>query len=131
MIDYKTLFSGFPVIEEQFDLVAVDALRFQDNNSLFYVPIIRYMIRNHVEKKVEAGFTIRTAATCESYEEIASFIATLSKMGFFIVDLCAYGTIYNEDMTEVDEVNWNNVMKLMANDYKQEDTETKTPTYLH
>jgi len=117
------------VIEDQFDLVAIDALKFIDDDNEFYVPIIRYMIRDHVLKKVSAGLTIRTGATCESLEEIAMLLVTLTKMGFFLVDICAFGTIYTEDMTEIEDVNWNNIMQLMSNDSTE--TVQKPITYLH
>jgi len=51
-------------------------------------------------------------------------------MGFFLVDVCAYGTIYTEDMIEIEDVNWNNVMQLMRDDSDQSNKKT-TVTYLH
>jgi len=38
------------VIEDQFDLVAIDAIKFVDDENEFYVPIIRYMERDHIVK---------------------------------------------------------------------------------
>ena len=122
------LFKQFPVIEDQFDLVAIDAIKFVDDENAFYVPIIRYMERDHIVKQVTAGLTIRTGATCESLEEIAMFLTTLTKMGFFLVDVCAYGTIYTEDMVELEDVNWNNVIQLIGEDSQ---TAQKPTTYLH
>lgn len=63
-IDYKEMFSKFPVIESQFDLISIDCIRMSEGTDQFYVPIIRYMIRNHEAKKVDGGLTLITGSTC-------------------------------------------------------------------
>lgn len=89
------------------------------------------MIRNHVEKKVEAGITIRTGAVCQELYEVAEFIGKISSSGFFISDVSAYGTVYDEDMNEIEDVNWNGIIKLMADDVDTDSHEKQKPTYLH
>lgn len=131
MIDYKQLFSGFPVIEDQFDLIAVDCIKVSQVDESFFVPIIRYMIRNHEEKKVEAGLTIRTGAVCHELSDVANFIGKLTSTGFFLADVCAYGTIYDEDMNDLEDVNWNDIIKLMTDDLDLYNHEEQKPTYLH
>jgi hypothetical protein len=131
-IDYTKLFSVFPVIDDQFDLLVVDCVKIVNEEEYFYVPIIRFMIRDHEQKKVAAGFTLRTGAVCKELTEVATFLTKLSSTGFFISDVCAYGTVYNEDMTEIEDVNWNNIIKLMADDIDLYNTTTEEKqTYLH
>jgi hypothetical protein len=89
------------------------------------------MIRNHTEKKVEAGFTIRTGAVCNELYEVAEFIGKLTSTGFFIADVCAYGTVYDEDMNEIEDVNWNGIIKLMTEDIDTHNYDEQKPTYLH
>ena len=131
MIDYKKLFSCFPVIEDQFDLVAIDCVKISQQTDQFYVPIIRFMIRNHEEKKVDAGLTIRTGAVCNELVDVALFVNTMGKIGFFISDICAYGTVYDESMNELEDVNWNNVIKFATEDAEQYKHEEQKQTFLH
>lgn len=131
MIDYKEMFQCFPVIESQFDLIAIDCINIKQEDDTFYVPIIRFMMRNHQEKKVEAGFTIRTGAVCHKLSDVANFINSISKSGFFINDICAYGTVYDEDMREIEDVNWNSIMQLMTDDADFYNHSEQKQTYLH
>lgn len=110
-INYKSLFQKFPVIEDQFDLIAIDCIKMGQSENYFYVPIIRYMMRNHKAKKVEAGLTLLTRATCVELADVAEFIATISSIGMFPTQVSAYGTIYTEDMQEITDVNWNEIAK--------------------
>ncbi len=128
-IDYKEMFSKFPVIESQFDMVSIDCIRMGQSDDYFFVPIIRYMMRNHDAKKVEAGLTIITAATCEELIDVTEFITTIAQTGFFLNQVSAFGTIYTEDMTEIEDVNWNAISKM--NEDKSDNTEQQKPTYLH
>lgn len=110
-IDYKAMFQKFPVIESQFDMVSVDCIKMGQSEDYFYVPMIRYMMRNHEAKKVEAGLTLLTGATCEELVEVTDFISTLSSIGMFLTQVSAYGTIYTESMEEIQDVNWNEIAK--------------------
>lgn len=86
-------------------------------------------MRNHLDKKIDAGVTLRTSSICQDLEEVAEFLEHLTKLGFFLNDISAYGTVYNEDMDEIEEVNWNNIMRLKSDDTDQ--PEQQKPTYLH
>lgn len=105
----KDLFSNFPTVDDEFDMVAFDCIQLVDGDSIFYTPIVRYIIRDFVNKKVSGGLTIQTAMTTENLEEIAALIWFMVKSGFFLVEVSALGTIYNEDMQEVGDVNWNEI----------------------
>ena len=94
--------------------------------------MIRYMMRDHAAKKVEAGLTLLTGATCDELVEVTDFISTISSIGMFLTQVSAYGTIYTEDMQEIEDVNWNEIAKERQ---EIEDAPTSTaPTtkqYLH
>ena len=128
--DYETrFFEQFPVIEDQFDMISIDCIRMNDSGVDYYTPLIRYMKRDHVEHRVTGGMTLLTGAACESLSEVAEMISTLTKLGFFLLNISAFGTIYTEDMVEIEDVNWNNVIQLSSDD---ENHNTDKPvTYLH
>ena len=65
----RELFSSFPVIDKEFDLVFVDAVKFVgDDNEESFVPIIRYVMKNKEDHTIDAGFTLRTGAILESID---------------------------------------------------------------
>lgn len=122
-----TTLNKFPTIDQRFDLVAIDCIKISDE---FYVPIIRYMVRDHVNKKVTAGVTLQTSATCDQLLEVAEFIKHTSRLGLFVVDVCAFGTIYTESMEEIEDVNWNHINSISADETISNDQQTKV-NYLH
>lgn len=125
------LFKQFPVVEDQFDLIAIDCIKLIDEDHEFYTPLIRYMVRDHTERKVIAGMTIRTGSTCESLEDVAEFMSHLSNIGVFLSDVSAFGTIYDEDMGEIEDVNWNAVRQLTDESLDDRHFTNKTTNYLH
>ena len=74
------------------------------------------MIRNHELKKVEAGLTLRTGAVCQELSEVVEFIGQITQSGMFLTDVSALGTVYDEDMNELEDVNWNELLELMRDD---------------
>ena len=112
MIDNKVLFSVFPTIDEEFDMVCVDAIKIADDDGERYFPLIRYAIRNLETKSITAGLTVRVGFVAESLAEMSEFISTIVQNKLFLVPVSSLGTIYNEDMEELADVDWNDHLSL-------------------
>jgi len=125
----RELFSSFPVIDREFDLVFVDAVKFVgDDNEESFVPIIRYVMKNKKNHTIDAGFTLRTGAILESIDDVSRFVNTVVGVRFFAVDVSALGTIYNEKMESLQDVDWNDII---AKSKELSDYEPKEKQYLH
>jgi hypothetical protein len=125
----RELFSSFPVIDKEFDLVFVDAVKFVgDDNEESFVPIIRYVMKNKENRTIDAGFTLRTGAILESIDDVSKFVNTVVGVRFFAVDVSALGTIYNEKMESIQDVDWNDII---AKSKEFSDYEPEEKQYLH
>lgn len=135
----RELFSSFPVIDKEFDLVFVDAVKFVgDDNEESFVPIIRYVMKNKEDHRyvmknkedhtIDAGFTLRTGAILESIDDVSKFVNTVVGVRFFAVDVSALGTIYNEKMESIQDVDWNDII---AKSKEFSDYEPEEKQYLH
>lgn len=125
----RELFSSFPVIDREFDLVFVDAVKFVgDDNEESFVPIIRYVMKNKENRTIDAGFTLRTGAILESIDDVSKFVNTVVGVRFFAVDVSALGTIYNEKMESIQDVDWNDII---AKSKEFSDYEPEEKQYLH
>ena len=125
----RELFSSFPVIDKEFDLVFVDAVKFVgDDNEESFVPIIRYVMKNKENRTIDAGFTLRTGAILGSIDDVSKFVNTVVGVRFFAVDVSALGTIYNEKMESIQDVDWNDII---AKSKEFSDYEPEEKQYLH
>jgi hypothetical protein len=125
----RELFSSFPVIDKEFDLVFVDAVKFVgDDNEESFVPIIRYVMKNKENRTIDAGFTLRTGAILESIDDVSKFVNTVVGVRFFAVYVSALGTIYNEKMESIQDVDWNDII---AKSKEFSDYEPEEKQYLH
>ena len=106
-MDNKELFSSFPYIDSEFDMVCFDCVKMTIDEESKYIPLVRYMIRNVKKKTVEAGFTIRTGFIADDLNHMAEFINRIVGARFFTVSVSSLGTIYDEDMNEIEDVDWN------------------------
>ncbi len=122
------VFSEFPIIDSEFDMVCFDVIKVEDGESHYFTPVIRYCVRNIVAQTVDAGFTLLTGFTSDSLVGVSMFVAKLVGSGMFLVDVSAIGTVYNEQWVELEEINWNHLSTLAP---IQEDNLTKETRVLH
>ena len=122
----KELFSSFPTIDEEFDMVCVDVVKIVDGDDAAYYPLLRYAIRDLENKTVDAGVTIRVGYVAKDLPEVSEFIANLVRLGIFLVPVSSLGTVYNQEMDELNDVDWNDHLPLVGE--KQKPAPNK---YLH
>lgn len=125
MIDNKVLFSVFPTIDEEFDMVCIDAIKIVEDEGEKYYPLLRYAIRNSETKSLTAGVTIRVGFVAESMAEMSEFVHTIVQNKLFLVPVSSLGTIYNQHMEDLGDVDWNDYMGLRG------DQEPPEKRYLH
>ncbi len=124
-MENKELFSTFPTIDEDFDMVCIDAIKIEDSDGERYHPLVRYAIRNVEKKTVVAGATVRVGFVAESLAEMSEFIHAVVQNKFFLVPVSALGTIYNQYMEELGDVDWNDHLTL------QGERDSSSKRYLH
>lgn len=125
-----SIFNKFPLVDSEFDLISIDAIKVIDDTMSFYTPIIRYCIRDHEASKIVAGMTVATGFTSNDLSGIAVFVNKIVSSGLFVVDVSALGTIYTEDWAEIEEVNWNHLAKLYSS-ITDEEVKQEYTGYLH
>ena len=110
----KELFSSFPTIDEEFDMVCVDVVKIADGDDTSYYPLLRYAIRDLENKSVDAGVTIRVGYVAKDLPEASEFVANLVRLGIFLVPVSSLGTVYDQEMKELHDVDWNDYISLVG-----------------
>lgn len=109
-IDELKWAKDFPVIADDFDAVAFDLIKVDEEEPL-YVIIVRYMITNEELQQLDGGVTIETGMSGSSYAECARLMDALVGLGFFHQSVSSMGTVYTEEGVEIEDVSWNDILE--------------------
>ena len=100
----------FPVVGDDYDLISIDLYKF-DPDGEQYVAQFTYLIVDDETETVNAGLIQLTGITGDSYVEIAKKLDFMIQAGLFICPVSAVGTVYDHDMNEIEEINWNDLQE--------------------
>ena len=100
----------FPVVGDDYDLISIDLYKF-DPDGEQYVAQFTYLIVDDETETVNAGLIQLTGITGDSYVEIAEKLDFMIQAGLFICPVSAVGTVYDHDMNEIEEINWNDLQE--------------------
>lgn len=105
----------FPYISDVFDIVSFDLIRLSnEKDDMLYTIVVRYVILDEAQEKVTGGVTIQTGMSGSTYLECADLLDRLVNIGFFNQAVSSYGVVYSEDMEQLDELNWNNILETSS-----------------
>ena len=105
----------FPFISDIFDMVSFDLIRLSnDKDDMLYTILVRYIILDEAKEKVAGGVTVQTGMSGSTYLECAELLDRLVNIGFFNQAVSSYGEVYSEDMEQLDELNWNNILETSS-----------------
>lgn len=77
---------------------------------------------DHNEQRVVAGFSIETAISGLTYVSCGEEIQKLLMLGMFKVPTMATGSVYDEYMVPIADLNWNKIMNNRHDIYDGEST---------
>jgi hypothetical protein len=105
----------FPYISDIFDMVSFDLIRLSnEKDDMLYTVLVRYVILDQAQEKVTGGVTVQTGMSGSTYVECAELLDRLVNIGFFNQAVSSYGVVYSEDMEQLDELNWNNILETSS-----------------
>lgn len=105
----------FPYISDVFDIVSFDLIRLSnEKDDMLYTVLVRYVILDEAQEKVTGGVTVQTGMSGSTYLECAELLDRLVNIGFFNQAVSSYGVVYSEDMEQLDELNWNNILETSS-----------------
>jgi hypothetical protein len=105
----------FPYISDIFDMVSFDLIRLSnEKDDMLYTVLVRYIILDEAKQKVTGGVTVQTGMSGSTYLECAELLDRLVNIGFFNQAVSSYGEVYSEDMEQLDELNWNNILETSS-----------------
>lgn len=105
----------FPYISDVFDIVSFDLIRLSnEKDDMLYTVLVRYVILDESQKNVTGGVTVQTGMSGSTYLECAELLDRLVNIGFFNQAVSSYGVVYSEDMEQLDELNWNNILETSS-----------------
>jgi len=105
----------FPYISDVFDIVSFDLIRLSnEKDDMLYTIVVRYVILDEAQEKVTGGVTIQTGMSGSTYVECAELLDRLVNIGFFNQAVSSYGVVYSQDMEQLDELNWNNILETSS-----------------
>lgn len=105
----------FPYISDVFDIVSFDLIRLSnEKDDMLYTVLVRYVILDEAQEKVTGGVTVQTGMSGSTYVECAELLDRLVNIGFFNQAVSSYGVVYSEDMEQLDELNWNNILETSS-----------------
>lgn len=105
----------FPFISDVFDMVSFDLIRLSnEKDDMLYTILVRYVILDEAQEKVTGGVTVQTGMSGSTYLECAELLDRLVNTGFFNQAVSSYGVVYSEDMEQLDELDWNNILLVSS-----------------
>ena len=112
----ENLFKNFPVIGPEFNIIRIDVMRFknEDGEGFSYNPMIIFL--NTDTEKLKGGMTLLTNSYYDDMKSVEEFVFELIKMKLFFGDVHSGGTIYNETMERVGEIDWNEIIVEIVED---------------
>lgn len=124
----QEIFSKFPVIGPEFNLICIDAVKFSTKGEPdSYIPLIRFVMRDG--DRALGGFTLRTGVSMASIEEVAEFVNSTVALELFLTDVSASGTLFNENMDLLESIDWNEKIRNVKEFNVAEPLKSKN--YLH
>lgn len=110
--DVNVLLKGFPFISEEINMIAFDLVRVDKEEELYNV-LIRFIIANHDDEEIEGGFTLMTGIAEHGYDGCAKVLENLVQTGMFFQTISAMGTVYDENMDEIEDISWNDLLETL------------------
>lgn len=108
---YKLL-KEFPFFSEEINMIAFDLVLVDREEELYNV-LIRFIIANHDTEEIEGGFTLMTGIAEIGYAGCAKALETLVQSGLFFQTVSATGTVYDEEMNEIEDISWNDLLETL------------------
>jgi hypothetical protein len=105
----------YPFISDVFDMVSFDLIQLSDEeDDKLYTILVRYVILDQAQEQVTGGVTVQTGMSGSTYLECAELLDRLVNIGFFNQAVSSYGVVYSEDMEQLDELDWNNILLVSS-----------------
>lgn len=106
------LLREFPFFSEEINMIAFDIVRVDAEEDLYNV-LIRFIIADHDNEEISGGFTLMTGIAEQGYVGCAKALETLVQSGLFFQTISATGTVYDEDMNEIEDISWNDLLESL------------------
>lgn len=110
--DVNFLLKGFPFISEEINMIAFDLVRVDREEDLYNV-LIRFIIADHDTEEITGGFTLMTGIAEIGYSGCAKTLETLVQSGIFFQNISGIGTVYDENMDEIEDISWNDLLETL------------------
>jgi hypothetical protein len=102
----KKLFSEFPIIDNDFQAMVPEVVKFQDGENDVYGLILRHMMFNSKGILV-AGYAVKTGTYTSSFDEMVQKIKDIVNTGLFSnQNFLSDGTLYDSSFKVLQPIDW-------------------------